>query len=541
MTPGLTTTFALLAKTKNEAADEVLLPGLESDRSDLRIGALRALLERHSEAGHREIVNQWHNYDDERRTLVKEFRGSMTAALRHAVLSFETQLCRNGCDMVLDSREYDLAPALINASEDETNPNRGLTARALLQSIEMLYEELDSPGEQRGRRDPVLVRQHILGSLEQSVQRYYKHRVGEVLEAFLLLVDRDNLCLRGILSDPRSILYLPTAEILSHSPRAGIVRLVLSFLDDSQPPSAAMTLLAYRNDAAFVEALLKKVGTSPSPNITQNFHKLEHIAWLQSEELLLHRLADEDQSAAVCVALASGVNRRTVYKLIETMLVKGQPAGRLAAAQGLAQFNGVDANTLALKALADEDPAIQAAIVPQLRQRGIPGAVSKLIQLLESPHTTVQLAARESLAEFSFNRYLSAFDGLDDEVRRSTGRMVCKVDPAALQLLVEELESGSRTRRLRAISMAAVMGLILHVEQQLHERLLDEDHLVRAEAARKLALCDTEATHVLLREAMADRSLVVREAAEISLRAMKQPIIDAAPLPPPPPWQEVAL
>jgi HEAT repeat protein len=196
------------------------------------------------------------------------------------------------------------------------------------------------------------------------------------------------------------------------------------------------------------------------------------------------------------------------------------------------------ANALAMRALQDPDPDVQAKIVPQLRHRGIPGAVGRLIELLESPHAVVRNAARESLAEFSFKRYVAAYDMLDEEVRRSTGEMVAKVDPEAVPLLLEELRSPARSRRLRALSMSAAMGVIVSIEYDLHERLLDEDHLVRAETARVLALCDTPETHDALREALNDSSLTVREAAEASLKTLKQPTTPPIVLPPAPPWQE---
>ena len=36
------------------------------------------------------------------------------------------------------------------------------------------------------------------------------------------------------------------------------------------------------------------------------------------------------------------------------------------------------------------DPHVQANVVVQLRERGIPGAISRLIQLLDSPHDVVR-------------------------------------------------------------------------------------------------------------------------------------------------------
>lgn len=531
-------TLKFLAKTRNEAADAVLLPALESQRPDIRDGALRALLQRGCVEAQRYAVARLHTFDAEWRGLVNEYRGRMSIAIRDAVLSQTPQLCKNGCELLLQFREYELAPALVNAAEDETNPNRGAVAHTLLQLAELLYEELTAPVDPYSRRDPQRLRRQFVSTLEQSLLRYNRHRVVAVLESFLLLANRDNGTLKSILCDPRNGNYLPVADMLTHSLRPGVLRLLLSFLDDPHAPSAAITLLAYRHDDKFIESLLRKVGAEPAGAVAHNLRRIENIAWLSSEEVILQKLDETQQRAAVTLAVRSGVNRRTVYKMLESLLMRGKAVGRVAAAEALAEFNGAEANTLAMEALYDSDPEVQAKILPQLRHRGIPGAVSKLIELLDSPHAVVRAAARESLAEFSFKRFVAAFDMLEEEVRRSTGEMVAKVDGDTVPLLLEELRSPARSRRLRALAMTAVMNLAPRIEYDLHERLLDEDHLVRAETARVLAACDTPDTHEVLRETLTDSSLVVREAAESSLHAQKQSTAPPIVLPPAPPWQE---
>ena len=164
---------------------------------------------------------------------------------------------------------------------------------------------------------------------------------------------------------------------------------------------------------------------------------------------------------------------------------------------------------------------MQANALRQLRGRGIPGALTRLVEMMETPHEIVRRAVRESLAEFNFRRYLAAYDMLEDEVRRSTGSMVRKIDPEAIPQLQEELATKSRTRRLRAINAAVSMGAAIDVEEQLIQRLGDEDHVVRAEAARALGNCNTPAACNALAEACADRSIVVQEAAEESLARLQ--------------------
>ena len=172
-----------------------------------------------------------------------------------------------------------------------------------------------------------------------------------------------------------------------------------------------------------------------------------------------------------------------------------------------------------MSALADPDPQVQANVIPQLRGRGIPGVLPSLMELVESPYTVVRKAARESLAEFSFKRFVAAFDMLDEDVRRSTGLLVKKVNVQSVSLLNDELKSPIRSapsprsddrphdRRRRVGSKSEII-----------EMLQDEDHLVRMEAAVTLGESVSPAGVAALTEALNDKSEVVRLAAQRSLQ-----------------------
>jgi HEAT repeat protein len=158
----------------------------------------------------------------------------------------------------------------------------------------------------------------------------------------------------------------------------------------------------------------------------------------------------------------------------------------------------------------------------QLRRRGIPGAMSRLLALVESPHAVVRRAVRESLAEFSFPRFLAGFDLLDEEVRRSTGLLVKRIDPETVPLLRLELKSKMRTRRLRGLAVAETIDLVEPIEREIIALLADEDHLVRAGAAAALARTGSEASRLALGGALHDSSPRVCETAEQSLRERDQ-------------------
>ena len=517
MNRGLATTLDVLTKTTNEAAVQVLLPALDSPRSEIQEAALRAILARRNAAGQREIIRRLHAVDDHWKAIISDNRGRMSQALRDAVLDDDPQLVRNANQAILWFQEYDLIPTLVTAAEDESNPHAQLAAETLLALCEQLYEELSSPRDYHLRRDPQLVRRNVTLSLEESTKRVVRHKRPEIVESFLLLAGRENATLAQILLDPLNSSYVPLIQLLTHSEKPGVVRLVLNCLEHPQTPSAMISVIAHRSDRKFVEHLLKKIGQSPSAAAKINLKKLESIAWLRSDLSLLDSFDDAAQHSAVQLLTASKVKPNEAFPVIEHLLKTGRTGGRRAAAAALAGFNGSEANHRALESLKDSDPQVQALILAQLRQRGIPGALPMLLSYVDSPHHMVRQAARDSLGEFGFQRFLAAFDMLEEESARSTGLLVKRIDVTTIPQLRLEMQSSSGKRRLRALSIARIIAVVPQVIEGVLELMADEDHLVRAAASKALGDSDTTAARDALEHALLDSSLVVQEAVRASL------------------------
>jgi len=168
-------------------------------------------------------------------------------------------------------------------------------------------------------------------------------------------------------------------------------------------------------------------------------------------------------------------------------------------------------------ALDDPDPQVQANAIPQLRGRGIPGVLPRLIEMVDSPYAVVRNAARASLPEFNFKRFVSNFDMLDEDVRRSTGALVKKVDVQWIPSLTEELHSPIRSRRLRGLAIARTIDAVESVQSAVIALLQHGDHLVRAEAAIALGDSLNPAVVAALTAALSDTSEAVRLAAQRSL------------------------
>lgn len=529
MVDGLDTTLKCLSRTPNEAALDLLVAALDSNHQAIRDGALRSLLKRRNTAGHREILQRWNGAGDHWKSIIAESPGKLSGVMRDAMLAADLHMCQNACDAALDLHEYDLIPALINATEDGANVNADLAAATLLQLAERLYHDLAKSHSSRRGRDPQLVRSTCLSALEASVQRYGKHQRQEILEAFLILVSRENATLKRILQNPHDRSYLPLVNLLTTSERPGIIRLVLSFLNDPHSPNATLQLISRRTDPVFLHHLFAKIGFEPAAAAKVNLRRMTSFPWLRGDLHHLEQLNEQQQHAVVEIVKTSGMNRQQAFEVIQHLARRGKVAGRRAATAALADIQGAEANEVALICLNDEDDQVRANVLMQLRERRVPGAMSFLLEAIESPETVIREAARTCLGEFHIDRYLSAFDMLEDEVRLSTGRLVYKVDPHVVPRLEEELKARGRGRRIRAIAAANAMGAVAPLEAQVIELLSDEDHFVRVEAAAALASCGSDASRQALREALLDRSVAVQEAAQSSLNQLAS---SPPPLPP---------
>jgi HEAT repeat protein len=519
MAVGLEKTFSVLSKTDNATAVRVLLPALDSTRATIQEGALAALLQRRTPAGQDEIIRRIPTLGQRWKQIIHQHPGRLTAAMREAMLGPDESQYANACAAALMFGDFDLIPTLLIMLEDQSQEKAELAAQTMLQLATQLYEQLAHPDESSSR-DLQWVQQHVVSCLETSMHRYGKHKRREAVDAFLMLAKPDSPAISQILANPHHVGHMVLINALARSPHDGIIRLLLDFFEDPDAPLPMLNVSANRCDIKFIRSLLHKVDRNASEAVLQNLKRMGNIAWLQNGAKIAADLDDEAQRSLVFFVMSLGIARPRVFSTIEYLLQRGKPGGRREAARALNAFNGPDANRLALTALGDSDPQVQANVIPHLRRRGIPGVLQRILLLLDSPHLVVRQAARRALGEFSFTRYLGTFDMLDSDARKTTAAIVKKIDQHTIRLLREELSAPTGSRRLRGLQIVQAMEVAPLVEENLIEMLGDEEDSVRAEAADALGACRSPAARAALEQAVHDHILAVREAATNSLKAM---------------------
>lgn len=506
-------------RTENEASVDILLAALNCPSETSRDYALRTLLGRRSVRGHEEIFRRLPTMDARSRAIISERPDRLAGVVSNALTTKDEATFQRACEVSLEFKLYDVLPTLLATVAREDQPGRKLAADTILQLTDLFYQDLSAP--ENKDKDLDTLRRRMTAALEEGFLHYSQHGFKQIVEAFLLVTKQQNPTLRRVLQQPGESCRPPLIEALTTSQRGGVIRVLLSFLEDPQMPQAAREVIANRCDVKFVENLFQQVEPWLSRTVADSLARFNDFAWAVPKHPLWEQL-DDAQRPAVRVIMASALKRDKRIKVLGYLLENGKPEGQRAAAAALADFKSPEATVLVVKNLNNEDPIVRAHLLKQLRWRNVPGAMSLLIRMVDSPHEEVRDALRETLPEFTIRQYLINYETMPEELRSTAGHIVRKIDPEAEEVLIGEMKSLSRVRRRWAVLATRDMGMIHELEKSVIELLSDEDHMVRIAAADTLADCDTLPSWEALRDAMLDRSVAVQEMAEKSLERICQ-------------------
>ena len=514
-------TLHWLTITGNRTAGELLLRLLDSQHSEFRQAAASALMLRPESMGHRAILERIDPASQEWRGRLTSLPSAFCDFLRSQLVQGSPQERTKACRFILETEQFDFIPLLANLLGNGQVAPREVVAQTMLELCRRLASQVQStgngetPSPNRETGEPrqrlAQVAQQVSCALAIYCDHFSQHASVEIVQAFLLLSEGNSQALAKWVQDRYHAICPALLRLLEAETAPNVVKALCHFLQQEEVPPAILGIYSRRTDLAFVREFLRAIGPHPSAALRRHLRKLRQVRWLGVLPGLLPFLNENEEAVIARATVRFGVPRAEMVKVLGLLLERGRPAGRRAAAEALGEFHGAEANALALQALADADPLVQAAIIRQLRRRGILGALPIIIHKLESPHGVVRRAARKSLREFSFPHLLQIWDMLPQDAQKSTGMLVTQVDSRSTLLLQAELLSRSRVRRRRALEIAERLELVPQLESAIIPLLEDENQTIRAEAALALAQCRSAASLEALTEALHDRSATVRD------------------------------
>ncbi|MCA8938442.1 MAG: HEAT repeat domain-containing protein, partial [Planctomycetes bacterium] len=117
-----------------------------------------------------------------------------------------------------------------------------------------------------------------------------------------------------------------------------------------------------------------------------------------------------------------------------------------------------------------------------------------------SENEAVRRIASRIVADISFNRYVSAFDKLDNHTREVAGKAVLDLDHEVIHKLAAELQAIDPAKRLKAVRIIEATGSAVQVQDAVLALVNDPDKKVRATIINLLAaMKNTHAIKALVR------------------------------------------
>jgi HEAT repeat protein len=513
-------TFHVLAATPNDCADATLIGALDSHSAEVVMAATKAILVRNSTLGKNAIIDHWQSVGELVKPIFAQFPGRLTPALTKRTEADDFEIARRAIQIAIDIDDFDFVPTLVRLLENRRSPLIKDAEAALAALTQSLHNETYGRRSYTKRRNPQLARIRVVSELENSLGRFDKHRSNAILESFLVLAGREHTHLARLLSVANGApqAQQETLALLRKSAAPGIMRLLASFLDDPTAPLTVLQIAAQRVDTAFIEECLMRIDRGVRETLAKNLARVADWQWLSLGEKAWATLYEREQSSAVLWVIGSGMPRENKLAKLKWFLKNGRPDARLRAAEALADFQGEEVDALVLENLDDGYPRVRSELLSQLRPRGIFGALTRLIKALEDRDQHVRAAVQKQLPEFKFRRYVDLFDSMDLEMQHANGRIVRRVDPDWQSLLLAELQSETRLRRLRALRIAQCMEAGDEVYLTVIPFASDEEALARQQAIRVLGSSKAPEAVETIRQALLDPQVTVRQAAEEMLK-----------------------
>jgi hypothetical protein len=492
------------------------------------------------------VVHHWHlwNATEKRELLAKKI--DLTAIVRAAIYEEDLQIKNNGFDAITELATFSLVPDLLKLTIQSNYLNQATAGVVLATLVEALYREHQQPpavpaedgglGDQAGARaassdgDPSRADgrrpvfrwpteiENLRVVAEAGIDRFRSGSRPEILLVQLSFADLEDPVLDRVLSSKNHPARETLLHLLENSEAPAVIDRLAAYLSSRRPHPSVVNVWRRRSDLLFTKAFLQTIGRETGPEVRANLRKLPKPVWLNALIADISQLTPFESIALVDLIRQSLPNDEEVLEAFARILSQAELPLRRRIVQVVCQISGVKANQMVAELVEwDTDPTILMAVIPELRKRNLSRAMKRLLTLLDHGHAGVRAKASEAFHDCTIERYLAAYDLLEDPVRRSTGQLVYKVDPSANQVLAAELDCGNRIRQIRCLQAIRSIGNVDDLCEPVMALAKHSDPRLKIAAIGTLAGAQVPEAKALIRRYLVDENPAIRKAAEFSL------------------------
>ena len=515
-------TIRVLSSSKGKAASHALHIAVSSSEPQLSLLASREVLVSNNTGGMFELVKNYDHLTPEQHCLLANNVEKLGPPIRMALLNESPKAQDNAIAVIKELRPYSVVPLLLHHIELGGPPRHlGIVQWAITYLVDYLFQEFRGMVPQKAYYGYTLL--EISDALDRGFASWRRHERAIFIDVFFQLSERFADMsgeLRSLLSNPNHPAHDPLVRKLAESQAPQVMRFLIRQFESGITPQSLLLIAARRTDRAFVRMLLETVGYNPTATMRDN---LSHIRRFECLSDLRHTLEDFDPGChrfLVALVRFSGMKNHDKSTIYETVLRHGSQAGQTAVIHAVRQILTPDGDRLVLLATESEHPEVQAAALSQLRSRNIPGASSRLLRFIDTPHPEVRKVIAEQLTEFRMERLLQSFDALSEEQRNYMLRVINKIDSQREETITRELENPEQPHKDFLLNVIHQERSVVTFETPLMKFVkIEQSPELRLHAVKLLAFGVTELSRRFL------RTIAVNDA-DADIRVMAQRVYE---------------
>jgi len=525
-------TIRVLTSSKGKAARRALHFAVVSSEPQLSLLASREVVKSNNLIGMFELVRKFDQLTREQQELLVAHTDKLGSPVRMALLNDNLEVQENAINVVRRLRPYSLIPLLLHHLElGGASRHFGVVQWAINHLLEYFLQEFQCLVPRKATDSYILT--EIIDAMERGISKWQRHEREIFIDVFFRISERIGTLGHesyAMISDPNHPAHLVFMRKLTHSQDHFVIRFLMRQLELTAVSKYFLQVVSRRTDSVFVRMLLETVGYRPPTMLQANLSHIFRFDLLNDLSTRLEFLDEGYHRFLVEMVHWSSLGGPEKAAAYDTVLRYGSHEGKTAVMERANQMLTSDGDRLVLLASDSDDPEIQAVALSQLRARRIPGATSRLLRFIDSPHDCIRKVISGELTEFRMDRLLQTLDALSDTQWEYMLQVVKKIDPHYKETIARELENPNQKHKDFLLDLITVERSVVTFEMSLikliaHERVL----ALRQKAVTMLAMGIHESSlHFLKNAAERDRDMEIRLLAqriyEIRTRGLTRPL-----------------
>jgi hypothetical protein len=513
-------TFRVLGLRSNLASVEVLGFAMSSKFEQVRLNALNTLIHRGGPKDMCAILERIDSCNEVELPLLSTQIPLLLIPIEAGLADRDPVKRQRSLCAIAKLQIAPLFHHLVQAAEAPDDPQQIVVAELLI----LLACKLGDNARRREGRASKLAREQLLSDLWQSLLKFSRHRILDVVDAWLCASHWDDKTFKEIFSTAcGEALHKAAMRQLRHSHRTQIQELIAGVLWSQSPSLEALKELGERHDPAIVSQLaILTARNGITSLVTKNLSQQVPIQCLESFDFSERSQSISDRCHLLRLLSVSYASPDKILRAITQMLEIQDSEVDIACAHAIRNMRSLNPEIVVM-VLSDcfEVPGMEPYQPPPWKT-SLREALERMIELYPHQSQVVRNSIEFIFADFRCEELMKHFEDWPESHLKAYAKMVRIAEVGYVDFIERDAKSQSAVKRCRAIQAIRFLGTENGLEDVAVEAMSDKNAKVRTEAIFAIASGRNRRESIeRLRPLMQDEDQSVLNAANFAISSLE--------------------